>query len=398
MKKILLLGCLFIALLKLKAQSLSGKAFSQTVELQKEMLDSMSIRMNSAELVGLGEVSHGSSEIFIIKSQLVKFLIEKMNFRQILFELDDPTLRPLNEYLKDGSPRDKKQLDSIFDRDFNFAEGGIILNNQPFKELISWLKDFNVLHPDDVVELRGIDIFVPFKIFRHHYMDSASVHLMQKEYGIRNLSLKETDRLIQDWYLREKQALEAKLGDEAFSLVQMDVRNFRSQLNYYANGDAGNSKMVQFRDSVMYKNVVELKSTKSILWGHNLHIRAGDFIMNRFHAKMLGSFLKQAYDKKYFTILTDFVDRAKITTISKAGNFSTKVFNINNKTLSSKFVVQPKFFQLLVFDDDPIIKDMGRSMNNIGLFGDYFLLSGEKKSFDALILFKELSPVLTTLR
>lgn len=398
MKKILLFAFLSITLIELKAQSIYVTASSQNVELQKEALDSLSARMKSAELVGLGEVSHGSSEIFTVKAQLVKFLVEKMNFRQILFELDDPSLRPLNEYLKDRSSTDKKQLDSIFDRGFNFAEGGAILNNQKFKELILWLKDFNILHPDDVVSLRGIDIFVPFKIFRHHYMDSASVQLMRKEYGIRDLSLKETDKLIQDWYSREKQALKAKFGDEDFKIIEMDVRNYRSQLKYYENGDASNSSMVQFRDSIMYENVVALKATKSIVWGHNLHIRTTDFIMNKFHAKMLGCFLKQAYDKKYFTILTDFVDRAKITTISKTGGYRTKVFNINDKTLSSNFAKNPKFFQLLLFDDNPMIKDMNRSLNNIGLFGDYFLLGGEKTSFDALIIFKELSPLLPSLR
>ena len=75
MKKILLFAFLFMTLIELKAQSVDVTASSQTAELQQQALDSLSVRMKSAELVGLGEVSHGASEIFTVKAQLVKFLV-----------------------------------------------------------------------------------------------------------------------------------------------------------------------------------------------------------------------------------------------------------------------------------------------------------------------------------
>ena len=394
MKKILLLSFLFMAIIELKAQSIPAKAISQTIELQQEMLDSLSARIKNAEIVGIGEVSHGALEPILLRTQLIKFLVEKMNFRQILIEMDDATIRPLNKYLTNNAPPEKKRFDFLFDSLFNFTEGGAILNNEKFKEQMAWVKDFNMLNPNDMVSMRGVDISVSFKIIKEIYMDSASVKLMENEFDNRNIFSREGYKLIKDWFIREKENLKIKFGEEGFKNVQMDVSSYLSDVKYFINGAEKNRAMVTYRDSIMFKNVVALKTGKSILLAHNGHIGKSDYVLNLFRAKTLGHFLAEAYDDKYYAILTDYINRAEVT-LPKNTRYKNKVFKNSKKTMSYNFKTKQEFFQLLIFNDDPLLKNLNRFLNIIGIDRGHDVLAGEKNIFDAIVLFKELTPLIS---
>jgi hypothetical protein len=383
-----------MAIIELKAQSIPAKAISQTIELQQEMLDSLSARIKNAEIVGIGEVSHGALEPILLRTQLIKFLVEKMNFRQILIEMDDATIRPLNKYLTNNAPPEKKRFDFLFDSLFNFTEGGAILNNEKFKEQMAWVKDFNMLNPNDMVSMRGVDISVSFKIIKEIYMDSASVKLMENEFDNRNIFSREGYKLIKDWFIREKENLKIKFGEEGFKNVQMDVSSYLSDVKYFINGAEKNRAMVTYRDSIMFKNVVALKTGKSILLAHNGHIGKSDYVLNLFRAKTLGHFLAEAYDDKYYAILTDYINRAEVT-LPKNTRYKNKVFKNSKKTMSYNFKTKQEFFQLLIFNDDPLLKNLNRFLNIIGIDRGHDVLAGEKNIFDAIVLFKELTPLIS---
>jgi erythromycin esterase len=386
-----------MAFIELKAQSIPAKAISQTIELQQEMLDSLEARIKNTEIVGIGEVSHGALEATYLKTQLIKFLVNEMNFRQILFELDDATIRPLNKYLTNNVPPEKKRFDFLFDSLFNFTVGGAILNNEKFKEQMSWVKDFNMLHPNDMVNMRGVDIFVSFEIFRDNYMDSASVNLIDIKSNKRYLSPKETDELVKEWFTKEKKNLKLKYGDEVFKNIQMDVNNFHNKIKYYENGADKNRAMVTYRDSIMFNNLFALKNGKAILLAHNGHIGKSDYVLNLFRAKTLGHFLAEAYDDKYYAILTDYIDQAEVT-LPKNTRYKNKVFKNSKKTMSSNFKTNQEFFQLLLFNDDPLLKNLNRLLNIIGLDKGHKVLEGDKNIFDAIVLFKELTPLIPDVR
>jgi erythromycin esterase-like protein len=55
--------------------------------------------IGDAEIVGLGESTHGAAEELTIKHRLLRLLVERMGFRSIAWEEDWTTGLQINEYL-----------------------------------------------------------------------------------------------------------------------------------------------------------------------------------------------------------------------------------------------------------------------------------------------------------
>ena len=99
--------------------------------------------------IAIGESVHGSAGFIQMQHRLIKFLVEKHNFR--LIEWENPVIRSA------GLTRWLNKC-----RDGNEGEAPINLLYQPIQEdldLFEWMCDFNYKHADDPIVWRGIDIW-----------------------------------------------------------------------------------------------------------------------------------------------------------------------------------------------------------------------------------------------
>jgi erythromycin esterase len=104
----------------------------------------------SAEVVGLGEATHGSRELFRIKHRLVRFLVEHMGVRTVAFEEDFAGGVLLDRYVVTGEG-DPRQL--LADAASPFWASEEIL------DLLRWMRAFNHTR-EDKVRFLGTDAIV----------------------------------------------------------------------------------------------------------------------------------------------------------------------------------------------------------------------------------------------
>lgn len=101
-----------------------------------------------ASVVGLGESTHGSHELFQVKHRIVRFLVEELGVRTIALEDDFGSGALLDRYVTtgDGDPR---QLAQRMSSPFWAAQETVAL--------LEWARAYNETHEDDV-RILGTDL------------------------------------------------------------------------------------------------------------------------------------------------------------------------------------------------------------------------------------------------
>ncbi len=115
-------------------------------------LDVLGRMLKSAEVVGLGEATHGSRDFFRMKHRVFRYLVEKKGFRTFSLELPWSSGVRIDEYVVLG----RGNLKDIAREEFQGSYR--IWNNQDYIDLITWMRDYNLQHPGDPVRFMGDDM------------------------------------------------------------------------------------------------------------------------------------------------------------------------------------------------------------------------------------------------
>lgn len=97
------------------------------------------------QIIGLGEASHGTSEFYIQKGRIVKYLVNELNYRLIAFEAPNTAVQPLNSYIQDGSGDVTVLLKNMG-----------LYNSEEMLQLCNWLQQYNKTGKEKV-QLIGTD-------------------------------------------------------------------------------------------------------------------------------------------------------------------------------------------------------------------------------------------------
>lgn len=101
-----------------------------------------------ASLIGIGQHTHGTKEIFQAQADLFIYLVEKHGVRTLLWEDSWGKVAPINDYIQ-GKQSDLGPLAMDLMRAWRTLEVG---------NLFRWMRKWNGDHPGDPVDLIGIDI------------------------------------------------------------------------------------------------------------------------------------------------------------------------------------------------------------------------------------------------
>ncbi len=131
---------------------------SHAVSLEsKQDLDPLIDAAGERQFVLLGEASHGTSEYYIWRAKISKRLIEEKGYRFIAVEGDWTAAYKVNKFVKDlpGAGAGAREVLASFDRWPPW-----MWNNEEVKELITWLRDYNLELPEhERVGFYGIDLY-----------------------------------------------------------------------------------------------------------------------------------------------------------------------------------------------------------------------------------------------
>jgi erythromycin esterase-like protein len=266
--------------------------------LKLENIDDLDVIVQAAgdaEIVLLGEASHGTSEFYTLRAEISKRLITEKGFSFIAVEGDWPSCYTLNRYIKhdpDGPLSAREAL-----RDFNRWPTWMWANNEVMN-LAQWLHEYNKnMNIEDQISFYGIDVYSLWES-----MDEILTHLQKtgspelaaarkafdcfdpyqrdpQTYGVSAAFLSESceEEVIKLLIaLQEKRRFsepnnEFALSDEINALVAVNAER------YYKSMVQGGPDSWNIRDQHMVETLNRIKKfhgphTKAIVWEHNTHI------------------------------------------------------------------------------------------------------------------------------
>jgi erythromycin esterase len=267
--------------------------FTQTVEILK-----------SKQFVSLGESSHGTKEFYEAKTEIIKGLIEKGNFRTIFIETDYASLIYLNQMLQG------KEDTSLYKR---FGQKGIytIYKTQEVYQLFEYVRQYNSRHEKaEKVSIIGVDMQDLVMIARrvlYELPDSgkATPNVYKSLVALKDVF--STGQLVKFTKAEHERNLEAialmkekasAQNDVKFILLVRMIGQSYEMMN--AKNDASRRNM---RDKFMAENILWILSNfpdqgKSILWAHNAHISN----IPSFTRTTLGSYLKPVLQNDLYSV------------------------------------------------------------------------------------------------
>ena len=242
-----------------------------------------------ARVVGLGESTHGTHEVFQLKHRLLEYLVTQQGFTTLALEVDYGWGEILNEYIQTGAG------DSLT---VHQAVGFNVWDTTEFWDMVEWMRAYNQQH---AVKIRyvGIDMQnpTPNLLRLEHFATQRTDTVLLRQ--VRNLraSYSAPDQASAD----NRQRL-VRLSDElvqhlhavaAPAAMQQHAQVLRqlAVMLQAANGIKNNIKM---RDQAMATNIAWLlrqePAAKVVVWAHNIHIQREKSypLMGQYLSKQLG--------------------------------------------------------------------------------------------------------------
>jgi erythromycin esterase len=297
----------------------AGSGFEDLLPL-KQMI-------GNARIVGLGENTHGSSEVFLMKHRLVEFLATEMGFNIFSIEANMPEAYKLDNYIIKGEGDPKSLLKGMYFWTWN---------TQEVLDMIYWMKQFNT-NGTTKIHFTGFDM--------QYYMGSVQnlTDYANKYNIVLKAKIDSVSSLFEKLKLKGAKAIESK---DEIKYIKDKCENLHTYLidnvnNIIHNSDTGNYKwLVQnstvliqclelalransgftYRDESMANNVKWIlennPDSKIVLWAHNGHITK-----QKGH---LGYFLNREFENQYYNI--GFVSNSGTYTAVNSG-----ILNSDNK-------------------------------------------------------------------
>lgn len=308
----------------------------QWIDDQLHFLDAVS----DHSIVGLGEATHGTSEFFEAKHEILKYLVEHHGFKIFAIEADFGESIFINQAVLQS---DKSQIESLMKEKMHFWTW----RTTEVRDLLYWMCDynlgkaesekvqywgvdcqFNTYHPDMVIDNLETSS-VPFISFAEEILNEASS-------ASENRFSSYTQNAF-DTYMEKIDALkdsltkyEADITDAGLTLQLVEVIGQVSEVIYYSEKNSVAQK--NYRDEYMAKNTGWLHNhfngAKIVLWAHNYHV--SDYPAASYSS--MGYHLKVDFPDDYTTVGFLF-SRGSFTAVTQSGD---QFQGLNTQTLDDE--------------------------------------------------------------
>ncbi|MHA7578825.1 erythromycin esterase family protein [Paenibacillus vandeheii] len=269
--------------------------------------------IGDAHYVGLGENTHGSSEIFTMKFRLVKYLVTEMGFTNFAMEEDWGDGLKLNEYIQTGKGNPREFLKLLYPTDEIIA-------------MVDWMKDYNA-DPSNKkkiqfigLDLKALDQSVYNKVIdyvKQHrpdvlaevvksYKELPAVTGNVQEYMKLTPEVKEKFKVNAEKVVRllEDETKHASTEINSFELIWVKatakaIENFTKMMT-----PSDYPSMLKLHEQYLADHVIWTKEAlggKTMIWAHNIHVAKGVIDKNLYPVGA-GQFLKDRLGDQYVVV------------------------------------------------------------------------------------------------
>ena len=284
-----------------------------------------------ARVVGLGEATHGTREFFRLKHRLIRFLVERLDYRLVAMEANFAETLAIDEYVLHGRGDPRDALDGI--RFWTWDTEEVLA-------LLEWLREFNEGRPvEDRVRFYGIDA----------QFTGASAEALREFFAERDPELVDEyreglevlveERIDVDWESidgggddgatgetnerleRAERTVDAMrtwfddrdLTDDAVALHRQHVRALAGALAHKRGAHENDMRAaIDERDRAMAETLAwalaHFSHDRAAVWAHDEHLQRTTRETRFGTAPSLGSRLADRYGDDYYAVGFDFAD------------------------------------------------------------------------------------------
>lgn len=246
--------------------------------------------VGDARVVGIGEVTHGTREVFKLKHRLVEYLVSELGFTVFAIEFDLAESIAIDDYVmgRGGHPEQLLAAQSV-----------AVWQAEELTDLIRWMKDWNERH-DRKIRFHGIDMRMG-----HRAAEAVMEYLRSVDQSALTSSAATAIAPLANaaTYRETLRRSSAELDMLALRAAELSKRLDERKIEYVAKSNhddwwraagqarvlaqmlewrAGKSRLgkVLVRERAMADNAMQLldhygPDAKAIIWAHNAHV-SGD--------------------------------------------------------------------------------------------------------------------------
>ncbi|MBF9255688.1 erythromycin esterase family protein [Pontibacter sp. 172403-2] len=347
-----------------------------------------------SKVIAIGEQSHGTSEFFKVRTELIKLLSSDKKIKKIGLEAPLAEVEDLNLYLLE----DKGDLKSIL-KSFRLYS----YECDEFSDLVSEVKKLNKDRKTKITFF-GFDMQSPFRSLEK-IMDLAkesnsfpadairkllhTYSLLDQQLYSHNFSKEDFDSL--KYISQPILSYSTNLGmdEKSVSMYQDNYRQFLL-LNDPSESNQDVNKMSEIRDSLMALNVISHLSdnSKIVILAHNGHVQKSPNV----YSKTMGYFLSKSLNNHYKVIgLTTSTGTYTAFNPSRGKIVNDNPIAIPNKDTFEYYfslVKKPVFF-IETAKIRPLMREGERPpkyrLLPYGLVSDEFVVGDALEDFDYII-------------
>lgn len=249
-------------------------------------------------VIGLGEVTHGTAEVFAYKDRMIRYLVSNHQFKAIGFESDFMAVEHLDNYINHVADTIK-------------VMGGFPLG-ETTRVMLLWLRTYNSTQAAANrvhlygLEARGFNSIAAKILATAHELSAAGKTILQRFARSNYYALKKQDiSQLKDLFplLRAQQ----RVHQVSLAIYMHYIDLLSEAVQHFETGSSAR------RDEAMAKNanwIIEQQDNKKlIVWAHNGHVSKAQLFRN----KKMGQYLAEAHN--YYVIATDFGEGDVLVTV-----------------------------------------------------------------------------------
>jgi erythromycin esterase len=293
------------------AVSLPNDGDLQSDDLSSELCS----QFEDAELIGLGEASHGTQEFFDLRFRFIRFLVEDFGVRAVGFEAPFDALCRVDELVVAGEG-DIRSLVEEMDIYRPFKTETMV-------DLFEWLQSYNASHPpEDHIHVYGFDRTLIENAASEigPYLDRVGADIdaslredidaMMGGYDSedeRQALLERTRRVhstLESMFADNESAWVEATSRQAYEHARHRLSHIETQLEGHERDREGRMAL---RDEAMAENIEWIHDRAGgpiVIWGANGHLNRDRYILDEWDidVKSMGAWLADSYGEQYCPI------------------------------------------------------------------------------------------------
>jgi erythromycin esterase len=279
--------------------------------------------IGNSKIVGLGESTHGSSEVYQMKYRISEYLIAHKNFNVFSLEANMPESFLMNPYIQEGKGDPKNILKGMY---------FWLWQTEETLTFVEWLKKYNENHNSKVF-FDGFDMQYAKGAIDQIRKTSQENQLPEQEIDDMETALKENNRGFRTYSQKSQ-----KILSEHLVLIKeksTSIKNPDEKLRFLQNVDIIRQYIQQNfirRDKFMAENVKWLKenhlNSKVMVSAHNYHIA-------KLNSDRMGYWINEMYGQDFVNFGFAFYEGTYSASIDgKLGTYNSE--KAGPKTLEYK--------------------------------------------------------------